>query len=92
MLQINLLRSLLTPIFTVMNDAATTSIWNSIIAKPKWYAGIRNLQGGFYSAQSANHLKKSFEAGTLSLDIIQTVFEAHGYTLIQQWVRKSNWG
>lgn len=73
-------------------DIATTDIWNSIITKPKWYAGIRSATGTFYTAQSAAKVKKRFEEGTLSFEIIETVLNAHGYHLIKQWqYRGSSW-
>lgn len=73
-------------------DESTKQIWESIIVKPKWYAGIRNKAGGFYTAQAAADLKKRFKQGSVSWDIIETIFAAHGYTLIKQWVRKvENW-
>lgn len=73
-------------------DIVTKAIWEQIISKPKWYAGIRTTTGTFYSAQAAGTLKKSFENGTLSLEIIETIFEAHGYVLVKQWrLKDTSW-
>lgn len=70
-------------------DIVTKNIWEQITSQPKWYAGIKTTAGTFYSAQGAGDLKRRFEKGTLSLDIIETIFEAHGYVLVKQWHKKS---
>lgn len=61
-------------------------IWNEIITRPKWYAGVRNCSGGFYTAQAARNLKVRFKAGLLSREIIERVLNSHGYYLEEKWV------
>lgn len=64
----------------------TDQIWQEIIAKPKWYAGIKSETGSFYSAQSASMLKRRYIQKTLSESILERVFKAHGYVLEKRWV------
>lgn len=54
-------------------------IFNDIITKSKWYAGLRTNRGTYHSAQSANRLVKSFRNGTLSPDKIKQIFNKHGW-------------
>ena len=64
-------------------------IWNEIISKPKWYAGIRNENGSFYTAQSASKIKSRYRNGTLSEHIFEKILRAHGYSLEKRWVKSS---
>ena len=64
----------------------TEQIWNDIIAKPKWYSGIKSGVGKFYTAQDAYLLKRNFKRGVLSESTIERIFKAHGYVLIKKWV------
>lgn len=61
-------------------------IWESIVSKPKWYAGIVNEHGGFYNAHSARNLKIRYKNKTLSDHIIERVLNSHGYYLEKSWV------
>ena len=58
------------------------SAWYAIIVKPKWYAGILTKKGSFYSAPNAFKLKKRFEEGSLSLDVVATILKAHGFDIV----------
>lgn len=60
-------------------------IWEEIISKPKWYAGILTSSGSFYTAQSARYLKESFKNGSLSESIIEKILNSHGYRLEKKW-------
>lgn len=62
-------------------------IWNEIISKPKWYAGILNEKGSFYTAQSASKIKSRYKNGTLSETILEKILFAHGYSLEKRWVK-----
>lgn len=62
-------------------------IWNEIISKPKWYAGILNENGIFYNAQSASKIKSRYRNGTLSETVLEKILTAHGYILEKKWVK-----
>lgn len=57
------------------------SAWDEVIAKPKWYAGIKTRNDTFYSAPKAFKLKEDFREGRLSLKLIFKVLEAHGFEI-----------
>ena len=62
-----------------------------IFSLPKWYAGIpsRIIKGEFMNAQTANRIKKRFNNGTLSNNMIEIVFNHHGYFIADKsWVKK----
>lgn len=54
-------------------------IFESIIAKNKWYAGLRTDRGNFHTAQSANQMVRRYRNGTLSADKIKQIFNKHGW-------------
>lgn len=54
-------------------------IFESIISKPKWYAGLRDKKGSFITAQSANRIKSRFEKGNLSEYYVKYIFNVHGW-------------
>ena len=66
----------------------TDNIWDTIVKKHKWYAGIVSDSGAFYSEQAAYNLKRRYKNGTLSLRILERIFNAHGYYLEKRWVSR----
>lgn len=62
-------------------------IWNEIISKPKWYAGIVSETGSFYNAQTAAKIKSRYKNGTLSERILERILNSHGYVLEKRWVK-----
>mgnify|MGYP003475142212 FL=1 len=60
-----------------------------IFSTPKWYAPIKKDRGGFMNAQDANQLKRRFNKGTISHEIIEKIFNHHGYFIADKsWVKK----
>ena len=57
----------------------TKEIFEFIIAKPKWYAGIESKKGKYHNAQSANRIKFRFRNGTLSDTQIEKILNKHDY-------------
>lgn len=69
----------------------TKEIFESIITKPKWYAGIKATESKFYTAQSANRIKDRYRRGVLSDVIIEKVLNSHGYYKADTvWIKKEN--
>lgn len=67
----------------------TKEIWQSITSKPKWYAGIKNRNGNYYTAQSANRLKNLFKKGKLNQTFIEYIFSHFGYYKEEtKWLKK----
>ena len=58
-------------------DIATA--WRELTSKPKWYAGIRNRNGDFYTAQAARKLKINFKNGSLKICTMVPILRSHGY-------------
>lgn len=55
-------------------------IFALIIAKRKWYAGLRHRgTGTFFTAQSAKAIINRYNKGTLSEYYIKYIFNTHGY-------------
>lgn len=63
-------------------------IWKEVTSKPKWYAGIKSNLGSFYSAQTAYLVKRRFERGVLSEEILERILNEHGYFLEKRWVKR----
>ena len=66
----------------------TSEIAESIFQLPKWYASIP-VKSGFMTAQAANRVKNRFSKGRLSNDMIEKIFNHHGYFIADKtWIRK----
>lgn len=55
-----------------------------IIKRPKFYAGLRNRKGDFYTAQAATNIKKRFKDGTLGRNIIVYIISMSGFKLVKE--------
>lgn len=63
-----------------------TEIFNEIIQRPKWYAGLRTDRGNYHTPPTARKMVERFNNGTLSADKIKQIFNKHG------WVKPEvNW-
>lgn len=58
--------------------------FEEIIKRPKFYAGLRNRRGQFYTADAATHLKDRYKAGTLSNEIIVYIISMSGFKLVKE--------
>ena len=69
----------------------TEELFNLIISKPKWYAGIESKKGKYHNPQSANRIKDRYKRGVLSNDIIEKILNSHGYYKNEVvWVKRLN--
>lgn len=69
----------------------TKEIAELIFSIPKWYASIKSNRNinQYLNAQTANRIKKRYRDGTLSNDMIESIFNHYGYFIADKtWVKK----
>lgn len=68
----------------------TNEIAQIIFTTPKWYASIPSrVNIGFMDAQTANRIKARFKRGVLSFEMLELIFNHHGYFIADKsWMKK----
>lgn len=76
-------------IYVYLIPMTIEEIFELITSKPKWYAGLRDRNGKYYNAQSANRIKDRFRRRVLTPASIEKIFNSHGYYATEiSWIYK----
>lgn len=67
----------------------TKEIAEIIFNTPKWYASIPSrISIGFMDAQTGNRIKARYKRGVLSFEMMELIFNHHGYFITDKTWKK----
>lgn len=62
-------------------------VFEEIIKRPKWYAGIRSPNGTFMTPNAGYKFKKAFDKNKHSIRLMNIIFKNHGYEKTENWTK-----